>query len=102
MELKTQVDYSASKIAHTLLLNNDSGEVNLIAMTKDQAMQPHAAPADVMVTVVEGELEFTIGEVPQILRAGDYVTLSAGTFHSTRAVTDTKFLLVRLNIPTRS
>ncbi|MDE5805572.1 MAG: cupin domain-containing protein [Paramuribaculum sp.] len=49
-----------------------------------------------MVNVLEGEIEFTMLDKANTLRAGDFLLMGADVPHSVTATTDSKLMLIKI------
>ena len=68
----------------------------LIAFKKGQRLAEHLSPAEVMVYVIEGEVEFTMIDSPNLLKKGDFMLMGEGVPHSVLADEDSKLMLVKV------
>lgn len=85
-----------SRVQFQGVFANENGGVALVAFKAGQALDTHLAPAELMVNVLEGEIEFTMIDVPHQLRAGDFMLVGEGVPHSVKAKTDAKMMLVKI------
>lgn len=97
-KIASLLDYDATKVVSTDILNEENGFVKLLAFKQGQKIAQHAAPGDVMIQAIEGKIEFTLDTEPQTLHAGDYMILRVGTLHSVKALTDAKILLTKIRV----
>lgn len=49
-----------------------------------------------MVSVLEGEIEFTMFDKPHTIRAGEFLLMGSEVPHSVTAKADTKMMLVKI------
>lgn len=68
----------------------------LIAFKAGQKLDEHLAPANLLVTVLEGEIEFTVIDRPHNLRAGEFLLVGQDVPHSVVARQDSKVMLVKV------
>lgn len=94
--LAGQIASSDDKVNFKTIFSNDNGGVSLLAFKAGQKLATHLAPAEVMVCVLEGEIEFTMLDVPHRIRAGEFMLMGADVPHSVAAKTDTKVMLVKV------
>lgn len=94
--LLDQVEIGHDKVHFKNIFETDNGGVSLVAFEAGQKLDTHMAPAEVMVTVLEGEIEFTIDGKPNNLKSGDFLLMGADVPHSVYAKSDTKLLLVKI------
>lgn len=95
-ELSDQVSPAADKVQFKNIFKNDNGGVALLAFEANQVLAEHIAPAEVMVYVLEGEIEFTMIESPHTLKAGEFMLVGEGVPHSVVAKTAAVVMLVKV------
>lgn len=78
------------------LFENSNGGVVLLALKSGQKLAEHLAPAEVMVNVIEGSIEFTMIDKPHTINAGDFLLIGEGVPHSVEAKADSKIMLVKV------
>lgn len=87
---------SEEKVKVQNIFGNANGGVTLLSFKAGQELTTHTAPAEVMVTVIEGEIEFTmLGKAHSIL-AGQFLLMGEGVPHSVKAMTDAKVMLIKV------
>ncbi|MDE6051127.1 MAG: cupin domain-containing protein [Paramuribaculum sp.] len=94
--LAKQIEAAADKVQFKHIFNNENGGVVLVAFKAGQKLDTHTAPAEVMVNVIEGEIEFTMLDKANTLRAGDFLLMGADVPHSVTATTDSKLMLIKI------
>lgn len=94
--LADQVQSASDKVQFHSIFSNDNGGAVLLGFKAGQKLDTHTAPAEVMVTVLEGEVEFTYIDKIHHLKAGEFLLLGADVAHSVAAVTDAKVMLVKI------
>lgn len=94
--LAGQVAKNASKVDFKEVFSNDNGGVVLLAFCAGQELPTHQAPAEVMVCLLEGEVEFTMLDRRMHLGQGDFLLMGNGVDHSVRALKDSKIMLVKI------
>lgn len=94
--LASQIESGADKVRFKSIFENANGGVSLLAFKADQSLAQHLAPAEVMVYVIDGEVEFTMIDRPHVLTAGDFMLMGEGVPHSVVARTDAKVMLVKI------
>ena len=67
-------------VVQTAVVRSDNGLVAFFTFLKDMELPPHSHGAQ-WGTVVEGQIEFTIGGETKIYRAGDSYSIPAGVEH---------------------
>ncbi len=78
------------------IFENTNGGVVLLALKAGQKLAEHLAPAELMVNVIEGSIEFTVIDKPHTLNAGEFMLVGEGVPHSVVAKADSKVMLVKV------
>ncbi|MDE6028313.1 MAG: cupin domain-containing protein [Muribaculaceae bacterium] len=94
--LADQVENGADRVHVKNIFSNKNGGVALLAFKAGQKLDTHTAPAEVMVTVLEGEIEFTILDKPHTLKAGEFLLMGENVPHSVSAKADSKVMLTKV------
>ncbi|MDE6577238.1 MAG: cupin domain-containing protein [Muribaculaceae bacterium] len=94
--LSDQIESGEDRVHVKNIFNNANGGVALVAFKAGQKLDTHQAPAEVMVTVLEGEVEFTILDKPHTLKAGEFLLMGENVPHSVAAKADTKLMLTKI------
>lgn len=94
--LLDQVEAGEDRVHFRNIFESDGGGVSLIAFEAGQKLDTHLAPAQVMVTVLEGEIEFTMEGNAHTLKAGEFILMGQDVPHSVLAKTDAKLMLVKV------
>lgn len=94
--LDSQIEDGADRVHFKNLFNNGNGGVSLLAFKKDQKLDEHVAPAEVMVYVISGEIEFTMVDKPHTIHAGEFFLMGQDVRHSVVALADSKVMLVKI------
>ena len=90
------INFNSEKVEFKTVFETECGGVSLVAMKAGQKLDTHIAPFEVMVTLCEGEVEFTMLEQSHHLKAGDFLLMGANVPHSLVANTDSKLMLVKI------
>ena len=91
-----QIETGNDKVHFKHIFNNENGGVVLIAFKAGQKLDTHMAPAEVMVNVLEGEIEFTMLDKVNTIKSGEFLLMGADAPHSLLAKTDTKMMLIKI------
>lgn len=94
--LLDQVEKGHDKVHFKNIFETENGGAGLLAFEAGQKLDTHLAPTEVMVTVLEGEIEFTMDGKPNDLKAGEFLLMGANVPHSVLAKSDSKVLLVKV------
>ena len=95
-KLNDQISQAADHVQFKNLFENNNGGVALVAVQGGQELSTHLAPAEIMVNVIEGEIEFTMLDKPHHLKAGEFMLVGEGVPHSVKAVSDAKLMIVKV------
>ncbi|MGV3721947.1 MAG: cupin domain-containing protein [Actinomycetota bacterium] len=91
--LRREPQYETNGRNGTTLVKNPEVRVVLQAMRPEAHLAEHHAPGPITVQVLEGEIEFKVGDRGHTLRPGSLLVLPARVPHSVRAVQESAFLL---------
>ena len=94
--ISDQIEARCDKVHFKQIFSNENGGVVLVAFKAGQKLDTHMAPAEVMVSVLEGEIEFTIQDKAHTIKAGEFLLLGADVPHSVLAKADSKMMLVKV------
>lgn len=94
--LAVQIEQGNERVQFKRVFENANGGVSLLAFKAGQKLDEHVAPAEVMVCVVEGEIEFTMIDQPHTIKTGEFMLMGAGVPHSVVAKADSKVMLVKV------
>ena len=94
--LADQVESGEDRVHVKNIFSNNNGGVALLAFKAGQKLDTHTAPAEVMVTVLEGEIEFTILDTPHTLKAGEFLLMGENVPHNVFAKADSKVMLTKV------
>lgn len=94
--LASQIESSAERVQFKSIFTNGNGGVSLVAFKAGQKVDTHTAPAEAMVTVLEGEIEFTMIDQKHIIKAGEFLLMGQDVPHSVSAKVDSKMMLTKI------
>ena len=94
--LASQIESGEDRVHFKSIFNTTNGGASLIAFKAGQKLDEHVAPAELMVSALEGEIEFTVTGHPHVLKAGDFLLVGTGVAHSVKALADSKMLLIKV------
>lgn len=95
-DLTKQVSVSDEKVQFKNVFETENGAVSLLAFKAGQKLATHIAPFEVMVTVLEGEINFVMNDKAYAIKANEFFLMGADTPHSVEATTDAKVMLFKL------
>ena len=91
-----QIEAGNDKVHFKHIFNNENGGVVLVAFKAGQKLDTHTAPAEVMINILEGEIEFTMLNNVHTIKAGEFLLMGADVAHSVVAKTDAKMMLIKI------
>ena len=80
-----------------VVVNNDVLRTVIFTFDAGQVLTEHSSPRAVIVTLLEGEMDFSIGERTERMSAGDVIYLAPGERHALTAVTPCRMQLVMVD-----
>lgn len=92
--LKELIDYEEKTVAKKEIASNESVRLILMAFDDDEALSPHRAPTDALLTILEGEAAVVYEGVEHKLRSGDMICFDEGGIHSVKAMGKMKMALL--------
>lgn len=72
------------------LIHTETMSIGYFDITKDAVLPEHSHVHEQVTSVLEGELEMTVGGETKIMKAGYVATIPSNTPHSARALTNCK------------
>ena len=91
-----QIEAGSDKVHFQQIFSNENGGVVLVAFKAGQKLDTHVAPAEVMINVLDGEIEFTMLDKVNTLKTGEFLLMGADVPHSVVAKADSKMMLVKV------
>ena len=95
-DLTSQIEIGDEKVHFKNIFSNENGGVVLIAFKSGQVLDTHTATGEVMVTVLEGVINFTMLEKCHTMKAGEFLLMGEGVPHSVVAKADSKVMLTKI------
>ncbi len=80
-----------------VVINNSVLRVVYFAFGANQELTEHTSPKAVVLTVLSGQIAFTVGSEAATLDVGDVIYLAPNEPHSVKAVTDSHLQLVMVD-----
>jgi quercetin dioxygenase-like cupin family protein len=96
LDMKKLVEYSADSIVSKTLIDTKAGTITLFAFDKGQGLSEHTAPYDVVVQIIDGDAEITIGGNAVKTTEGNMVVMPANVPHALQATNRFKMLLTMI------
>ena len=81
-----------------VVVNNDVLRTVIFTFDAGQQLTEHASPKAVVVTLLEGEMDFSIKERKERMQAGDVIYLAPNDRHALVAVTACRMQLVMVDV----
>ncbi|RRJ88018.1 cupin [Paenimyroides tangerinum] len=82
----TDIKYGETTPAVSVLVNTTTIKEVRIVFKEGQEMKEHKAPCPIVVSVVEGSIDFGVGKEHFILEKGMLIALEANILHSLKAL----------------
>lgn len=86
-ELLKELPILSEATTSRVVVNNPLMRHVLFSMDKDQVLTEHSSSRAVIVNILSGTIEFSIGDEVKALEAGDVIYLAPGDRHAVRAIT---------------
>ena len=96
LSLDALIAPTAQGIASRILARTTGGNLTLFAFDRGQGLAEHTSPFDVMVMVLEGSIDLTIGGAPVRATPMTIVRMPAGVPHGLEAPEACRMLLIML------
>jgi quercetin dioxygenase-like cupin family protein len=68
-------------------------EVMRLVLPAGRSLPPHRVPGEITIQCIEGKIEVTANELPQVIHAGQLLYLSGGVLHSLLGLEDASALV---------
>lgn len=94
--LADQIQEAEDKVQFRNILATSNGGVSIVGFKAGQFLDEHVAPAEVMVYVIEGEIDFNMAGNTHTLKGGEFLLMGADVLHQVKANTDSKLMLVKV------
>ena len=94
--LADQIQTAEDRPQFRNIFSNGNGGAVLVGLKAGQKLDTHTAPAEVMVNVIVGEIEFTMIDRIHTITPGEFLLIVADVAHSFLAKSDSKIMLVKV------
>ncbi|WP_128773809.1 cupin domain-containing protein [Actinomyces oricola] len=81
-----------------VVVNNEVLRTVVFTFDAGQLLTEHASTKAVVVTLLEGEMDFSVGQRTERMKAGDVIYLAPGARHALKAVTACRMQLVLVEV----
>ena len=87
------VEYKEGQIVSKNLVAKSNLVITIMSFWKGEALDPHKAPGDALITVLDGEGKYIVDGKPFIVKKGESAVLPANIPHAVEAVENFKMML---------
>lgn len=94
LKIADTVTYQENKIISKNLVANTNLVMTVMAFSKGESLEPHIAPGDALINVLDGEGKFFVDEKEFIVKKGESAVLPANIPHAVEAIENFKMLLI--------
>lgn len=77
-------------------INRKDIKMTMVSLPQDEGINPYALPGDVLILILDGEVEVSLGEALFTLCSGECIVASAGTPHGIHPVKASKVLTIEV------
>ena len=89
------IEYSDNRVVTKIILETSFSKEIRVLLKNGQTMKEHKAPYPIIVHILEGKIDFGIGDEIKLLQTGDIITLESNVYHD---LTAKKNSIVRLTL----
>ena len=90
------IEYAAKSVVSKTVIKKPSGNVTLFSFDKGEGLAEHSSPHEVMVQILDGHAEITIGGKLNNLHAGQCILLPSNIPHALKAKERFKMMLTMI------
>lgn len=94
IKLENVVEYQEGKIINKNLVINENLIITLMSFDKNEILDEHKAPGDVLVNILDGKGKFVIEKKEFLLQKGESIILPANIPHAVEAMEKMKMILI--------
>ncbi len=92
--LKDTLPYQEGKIVNLTLLESESAQLAILAMSKGTELSPHKAPGEALLLILDGEGIITYEGIENHVKVGDSFAFAKNGLHAVKAISNFKFALL--------
>lgn len=96
LKAKDLVELDGEKFVKQVLLQNNEGCFDIVALKKEEIIDTHTAMADAAVYVIDGEIDIHFNAEKFNLDKGDLIMFKKDAEHKVVAKKDSKFFIVKI------
>ena len=90
------IQYAENSVVSKTIIKKPAGNITLFAFDKSEGLAEHSSPHEVLVQIIDGEAEITIGGNLNVLQTGQSIILPANIPHSLHAKQKFKMMLTMI------
>jgi len=91
--LLNDIQVAQGAIVSKTLIKNPGGNISLFALDQGQQISEHKAPYDVLITVLDGEIDFSVSGEIYNLKNSDYLVCPADAPHGMNCIKPSKVII---------
>jgi quercetin dioxygenase-like cupin family protein len=93
LSLAVETKFAANGIVSRTLLRTENSRVVLFGFAEGQELTEHTSTQHAMIQILSGECEFSLGDKPHALKAGDFLYMPPNLRHAVKATKQFSMLL---------
>jgi quercetin dioxygenase-like cupin family protein len=90
------IEYAAKSVVSKTIIKKPSGNITLFSFDKGEGLAEHSSPHEVMLQILDGNAEVTIGEIIHNLHTGQCILLPSNIPHALKAHERFKMMLTMI------
>jgi quercetin dioxygenase-like cupin family protein len=94
--LRNEINYQENSIVSKHLIKENTGNITLFALSKDEKISEHTTPFDAFVFVLEGEIKITLDKNAHVLTKDDFLIMPTNIPHALYGIENCKFMLIMI------
>jgi quercetin dioxygenase-like cupin family protein len=93
LSLAEETKFAANGIVSRTLLRTATSRVVLFGFAEGQELSEHTSTQHAVIQILSGECEFSLGDKPHMLKAGDFLYMPPNLPHAVKATKQFSMLL---------
>ncbi|MDO4689885.1 MAG: cupin domain-containing protein [Fusobacterium sp.] len=94
IQLEKCIEYQENKIVSKNLVAKKDLVITVMSFWKGENLEPHMAPGDALVTVLDGEGKFVVDGKASLVKKEESIVLPGNIAHAVEAISNFKMLLI--------
>lgn len=90
------IEYAVGSVVSKTIVKKPSGNITLFAFDEGEGLAEHSSPHEVLVQILDGKAEITVGGNPHHLHQGQGIILPANVPHALKAIEKFKMMLTMI------